>query len=228
MKKLLYLLFISSFIFSYSCSKNEDIDLKESAVKLYSGDKYTIKVNSDTKVIYQSKNEYVATVSDKGIVTAEKIGETAILLDNGNDKKTFTVKVMPKYDLYSVPELSFGMSKNILISKYGTPDETDDNTISYKDYSTAAPLIIYKFDNTDLLVSSSVMVSTSYSKDIVPFLYERYKFIEDEDDSFIFIDASTEETAQINVVAKIVDSDYWMIEYMPIILVNTDSDTSNN
>ena len=221
MKKLFFLLFILLSTF-YSCKNNEDIDLKGSEITLYSGEQYAIKANSDTKILYESENEYIATVSDKGVITAKRIGETSILMDNGMDKKVFGVKVNPKYDLYPLPELNFGMSKISLIEKYGTPDETDENTIAYSDYSDAASFVIYKFDDAGLLVASSVMVKTSYSKDIIPFLLERYNYIEEEDveETFVFIDALAEETAKINVVAKIIDNDYWVVGYMPVTLAN--------
>lgn len=225
MKKLFFLLFILLSTF-YSCKNNEDIDLKGSEITLYSGEQYAIKANSDTKILYESENEYIATVSDKGVITAKRIGETSILMDNGMDKKAFGVKVNPKYDLYPIPELNFGMSKISLIEKYGTPDETDENTIAYSDYSDAASFVIYKFDDAGLLVASSVMVKTSYSKDIIPFLLERYNYIEEEEEeedveeTFVFIDALAEETTKINVVAKIIDSDYWIVGYMPVTLAN--------
>ncbi|MFV0417984.1 MAG: Ig-like domain-containing protein [Dysgonomonas sp.] len=221
MKKLFFLLFILLSTF-YSCKNNDDIDLKESEVTLYSGEQYAIKANSDTKILYKSDNEYIAIVSDKGLVTAKTIGETLIQMDNGQDKKTFRVKVNPKYDLYPTPELNFGMSKISLIEKYGTPDETDENTIVYSNYSDVASFVIYKFDDADLLIGSSVMVKTSYSKDIIPFLLERYNYIEEEDieETFVFIDGLTQETAKTSIVAKIVDSDYWIVGYMPVVLTN--------
>lgn len=223
MKKLFFLLFILSSTF-YSCNNNDDINLKESEVTLYSGQQYTIRVNSDTKILYESENGYIATVSDKGLITARTIGETSILMDNGLDKKTFRVKVNPKYNLYPTPELNFGMSKISLIEKYGTPDETEGNTIVYNDYSDAASFVIYKFDDAGLLTALSVMVKTSYSRDIISFLSERYNYIEEEDvdEAFVFIDALTEEAAKINIIAKVIDSDYWLVQYTPVALVNRD------
>lgn len=218
MKKLFY--FLPALLLSalYSCSDNENIDLKESETTLFSGQQYAIKAKSDTKITYNSNDEFIATVSDKGIVSAETIGETTIVLDNSIDNKSFKVKVKPKYDLYSVPDLSFGMTKSDLIKKYGTPDGEDEemNTISYEGYSVPAPIVMFTFDKEDKLIASSVAVLTSYSQDILPFLDERYKYIGEDEEAFLYIDAATEKEAKTYVIAEVVNIDYWIVGYMPV------------
>lgn len=220
MKNLFYFLFLSVFIFCSCGSDNDDIKLKESEVSLKSGEKYTIKVSSDTKVTYFSENEYVAVVSEDGIVTANKVGETSVLLDNGSDKKTFKVKVEPKYNLYADPELNFGMSKTDLIKKYGTPnineeEEEEGSSVVYQNYSKAAPLVMYLFDENEKLTASYVTVNAAHSKELNPFLSERYVYMDDYAETFIYINSFIYEEATL-AIAAFFDEDLSLVGYTSI------------
>jgi len=218
MKKLLHFSFILVLLITNACGKNnESIDLKDTEVTLYAEEEYSIKANSDTKISYESKNEYIATVTENGIVTAVTIGETSIILNNGSDNKIFKVTVKPKYDLYPNPDLSFGSTKSSIVSKYGTPDREDENGIAYENYSYAAPIVSYRFIE-DKLVSSAVIVKTSFNKDLLGFLFERYIYLgmDDEGEAFLFINNLTEESATMDIVAKEFDENYWIVGYLPI------------
>ncbi len=75
MKKLLLLLLIAPFIF-ISCGSDDDdasISLKETEKALKYGETYQINATSGNKITYVSENEYHATVSESGLVTAARI-----------------------------------------------------------------------------------------------------------------------------------------------------------
>ncbi|MDO4522361.1 MAG: Ig-like domain-containing protein [Eubacteriales bacterium] len=51
-------------------------------------------ITSQEKVTYASSNKNVATVNNKGVITAKKAGKTTITVHSG--KKTFKIKVTVK------------------------------------------------------------------------------------------------------------------------------------
>jgi hypothetical protein len=112
-------------------------------------------------------------------------------LSNGEDTKNFKLIVKPKSNLYPEPDVKFGDSKSSIVAKFGTPDdETSDETsslIAYSDYSNAAPDLIFVFDSSNKLSGYAVVVRSMYSSIVADFLSERYLFVNEEDNLFMFI-----------------------------------------
>lgn len=215
MKRPLLLCIALLFIFS-SCGKDNDyISLEKNGVTLYSGDEYTIKVSSDTKVVYKSNDEYIATVSEVGVITAMKIGETFISLNNGTDKKSFTVEVKPRYVLYE--EFEFGTTKDIIISKQGTPDNENENSISYYNYTKEISEITYFF-NDDKLINLRVYAKSSFKDILEPFLLERYKYIgtDNEGKFSVYINGLNKESANMEIKIGAITTETIIVEYSSI------------
>nr|WP_297167499.1 Ig-like domain-containing protein [uncultured Dysgonomonas sp.] len=220
MKKLLSLFTCTLFLLN-SCSSDDDnknrISLSESSTTLNSTKTYQIKATSDTKISYAAENEYHAKVSDSGLITAGKIGETAIILTNGDDTKSFKVTVSPESTMYPDPNLEFGISKADLIKKLGTPNKETSDGISYNNFSTKAPQVAYLFDSSNKLKSVGVIVNTAYSSELGTFLRERYVYgtsIE-ENYTLVFVNALKLENATILIGASLYNTSYWMTIYMP-------------
>ncbi|WP_165042378.1 Ig-like domain-containing protein [Dysgonomonas sp. ZJ709] len=216
MKKLLLLLFVLPLIF-VSCGSDDDnsLSLKEAEKTLKYGNTYQINASSDNKITYTSENEYHATVSESGLITAGRIGETNILLTDGNDTKEFKVTVNPESNLYPEPNVEFGISKSDLIKKLGTPDYQTSEGIRYDNYSSNAPQVAYLFDSSDKLETSVTMVKTAYSSELGTFLGERYVYgtsIE-EDYTLIFINNLKLENATMMIGASLYNTSYWMTIY---------------
>lgn len=219
MKKLLLLLLIAPFIF-ISCGSDDDddsISLKETEKALKHGETYQINATSGNKITYASENEYHATVSESGLVTAARIGETQISLSDGKSAKKFKVTVSPESTMYPDPNLEFGISKSDLIKKLGTPSKETADGMSYDNFSTKAPQVAYLFDSNNKLKSVGVIVKTAYSSELGTFLRERYVYgtsIE-EDYTLVFVNALKLENATMLIGASLYNTSYWMTIYMP-------------
>ena len=147
MIKTLFLIGAVLSLLLVSCSKDDEVDnlitLASSEKTLYFGDEYQIEATSNTPILYSSENEYHTSISESGLVTARFVGETNIVLSNGNDTQKVLITVKPKINLYPEPNLEFGISKSALIAKYGTPDSETETNIFYLDYSNASPGVMY-------------------------------------------------------------------------------------
>ncbi|MGM1055440.1 MAG: hypothetical protein ACQEWG_06100 [Bacteroidota bacterium] len=217
MKNTVLLFGIAFSLLIVSCSKDDEVDklitLESSVKTLYFGDEYQIEATSNTPLLYSSDDEYHASVSELGLVTARFIGETNIVLSNGNDTKKVSITVKAQSNLYPDPNLEFGTSKSALLAKYGTPDVETETVILYDNYSNAAEAVMYLFDDNNNLKSSAVMVKTAYSSNLGTFLVERYLTV--DRDNLIFVNALEPENATMLIGADLYNLSYWLVVYVP-------------
>lgn len=218
MKKLLCLLFVVTLFTACSSddNNNDDINLKTSDVTLYYNDEAQIEAKSDYKITYSSENEYYASVDDKGLIKAGRVGETMITLTNGKVSKSLKVAVKAKDDrFYTEPNIQFGISRNDLINKLGTPDFATENGIAYDNHSTNVPQVGYIFDSNNKLQASYVLVSTSQSSRLGAFLDERYFPIGSEDYNIYFINSLLTQTPTMGIGTTLYYLEHWMVVYVP-------------
>lgn len=226
-KYLLCMLMALPFVFT-SCSDSDDNDdndengikLEKSEYKMNFQDKVQIEATSPSDIVYQSENEYVATVSTSGLITGGRVGETEIALSNGNGTKKVKVIIEPKSELYPEPEFPFGETRDNIIKKHGKPDAEDDESIVYKNYSSNTEAIMYMFDGKEgksKLTGISVLLKSSYSntKELAAHLAERYIMTSGEGDlTLIGMNSSKVENATVLVGVQLFGS-YWGVMYVP-------------
>ncbi len=111
---------IAAFI---SCGEKIDksITLTSTDQAMHFDDEFQIIASSVSPIRYTSEDEYHAKVSESGLVTAGKVGETNIVLSNGSDSRKLKIAVTPESNLYPEPDLTFGMTKSQVMAKIGNP-----------------------------------------------------------------------------------------------------------
>lgn len=186
MKKSIYLISVLCLFVMASCS-NKKINVETSEVLLHHGETFQIVAESDSPITYQSENEYNAVVDENGVVTANCIGETRIILNNGKYEETVKVVVEPLITTLSLPEIEVGESKSSVDAKYGQPQSEDavgdgltDAVYDYVlDGIPCSLEVIFDSDNKIYMYGLEVM-EESYNPDfgakIKPFVEERYMF----------------------------------------------------
>lgn len=79
---------------SYKCSVTvKNPQLNESKVTLAAGETFKLKVTGAKAKSFRSSNKKVATVSDKGVITAKKSGSAVITVQTGSKKLKCKIKV---------------------------------------------------------------------------------------------------------------------------------------
>jgi hypothetical protein len=217
MKQFLFILAVLPILLA-GCSKNDGLDLISLKVfekTLYHKGEYQIEATSKASISYVVENEYHAKVSLTGLITAGFVGETNILLSNGEDTKNFKVIVNPKSNLYPEPDVKFGDTKSSIIAKFGTPYSETATIILYNDYSNAAPILMFQFDSNNKLSSYAIMVKSSYSSALADFLLERYLVIAENDGVYVFINGLSTTTATMAIGLQLYNASYWQILYIP-------------
>lgn len=193
-----------------SCSEevSPDISIPQN-IHLKVGESYDLKHSNS----WESSNEYVATVSGLGVITAKRVGTTEISADNLYKK--CSVNVTASYTLYDEPVTNWGIGKNELKRLRGMPDKETSTGLSYSCSSPFAPLEVYMFENNSLVLSVKY-VKTAYTEQLVEHLVQRYKAltIDTENYNIYFIDDETISDANTAIVASLYNTSYWMVAYM--------------
>lgn len=200
------MLLITLFILP-SCSKDDEPSINiPSSISVNVGSSYNLGVDGD----WSTSNDFVASVSDKGVVYGEHVGDCNITIGN----KSCKVSVKGTINLYKDPIIDWGISKSEVISRWGNNYTEIGNAIGYYTDDLKAPILMYSFENGKL--SNAVMtVSTDYTSTMVDFLLERYLPIGMSGYDFFFINNGTLQTSSTVIGVRLFNVNYWEIIYMP-------------
>ncbi len=181
MKKYLFLLltaFATMATFT-ACSSDDDdnssftLSQSEITLKVKTG---TEKLTASTKgVNWSSERPFIAAVNNEGYVRAVHVGETNIIAKKDGHTQKCKVTVSPNYTTFAEPITEFGKSKEYIISKLGTPDRNEGETIVYgksEDYQVTS----YTFKNGKLDMCTVALRATDSRVIQLPmFFIERYE-----------------------------------------------------
>lgn len=221
MKKFLLPIIVLMAVMFSACENkaNDTISMATIEVTLNYEDTYQIQATSTSPnaLTYTSQDEFHATVSETGLVTAGRVGETNIEVSDGISTKYFRVIVERKYELFPTVDivLDFGISRSELISRLGTPDEEGSDYLEYMDQEEQLT-VRYEFDTNDNLNTTYVIAPTiPYGLLIPDYLIERYMTVGmTEEDIFVLING-TEDSYDMTILYSVVSSSLCMIGYFP-------------
>ena len=169
---------------------------------------------SDSKAIYASENGYVATVSEAGLITGKRIGETYI---DVNGQKSIKVSVTPVYTQFAEPQFLFGATKDEVYAKVGTNYSlSNESGIVYT--TTSGRVKGYLYLLKDGKVSSEVMVvSSSYLNSLTDFLLERYApaTFSEEDYTVLYVNALTADKITMIIGERVYSASIIYVAYLP-------------
>lgn len=176
-----------SFCF-LSCSKDEECSINTTSISLTSDGTYALIVSpSGDGWTFESENDLIASVSSTGLITANYVGTTTIIVKN--EAKGFsakcTVTVNPIYLMFREPSTNFGATKSTIkaFEKRSLYKE-DVGTLTYLGENAFITSAIYLFENS-ILTGSGVQIPTSFSSLVGSFYGERYIYLYTSDSNII-------------------------------------------
>lgn len=175
------LLFAAMFAFT-ACGDDDEPDkpkLLKNSYSIYHEDIQIIEGTNLSDVVWESENEFVATVSN-GVITGQYVGKTEV---RSAEKLSFSVEVKPKYYTYEEPSMEWGASKASIKSKYGTPKSEITDALLYQTSNSNVPFMMFVFEN-DKLTSSAVVANLTIATRLVDFLTERYVVVAVDVDNY--------------------------------------------
>ena len=183
------------------------ITLHTPSATLKSGETFQIVAECENPIAYRSENEYYATVSESGLVTAGFVGSTSISLVSAYDTQAFEVMVEPVSNLYPEPEIVFGESRESVIARLGTPSEADEGAILYAGYTENSAMLMVTFDENNLVQYYGVFLDIAYTADLATFLGERYLYVKEEDGVMIYINALDVNSATLVIGSEVLNEE---------------------
>ena len=201
------LLCIAAFTTMMSCSKEEEdaLDIPQN-ITIEVGEDYSLNVNQD----WTTSKEFVAKVDGSGKITGSHAGECDIQCSKGKCHVT----VNPDYSLYREPLCELGLTKEYVMSMYGTPYNENGGTVIYETGQESAPYVMYTFED-GILKSSAVVVKKTYESSLKRHLNNRYVYVMYEDGFYYYSNAYTTEEMTKMVMYGSYNSSYYLVMYLP-------------
>lgn len=201
------------------CRKEDNynyVSLDKHTVEMRTGDTRKIHVISGDpdNVVWQSANEFVASVTD-GEISGLRIGQTQVVCNNA----AVSVTVKGRIDLYDEPmdNLRWGMTKEQLVTLLGVPGKIADNILTYNVVSSVNSFKSYEFDRNNRLITASITVAKDKTSQLDDFLAERYMLINSGDShSRDYINSLKYSTASMVVSRTSYDENYWLVSYQQV------------
>src|SRR5574344_2435462 len=215
--KRFFLCSIAIVLFSavMSCSKDDDEFSITSSKSVELTSKGTSQITcSDSKASYSSEDEYVATVSDNGLITAKRIGETYI---DVNGQKAVKVTVKPLVTSFIEPQFLFGATKNEVIAKVGSNySSSTDTGIAYIPTSGKVKGYAYLLKNGKV-TAVAMIVSTLYMESLTDFLLERYVPATFSEDNYtaLFVNGLSLEKTTMVIGEQLYSTSFMNVLYFP-------------
>lgn len=203
------LLCLAASVMMVSCAKDtetdEGLDIPKN-ITIDVGEDYNLNVNQE----WTSTKEFVAKVDGSGKISGNHVGECDIQCNKGKCHVT----VNPNYTLYREPLCEKGLTKDYVMSMYGTPYSDNEGTVIYETGQDSAPYVMYMFEN-GMLKDAAVVVKKTYESNLKKHLNNRYVYIQYDDGFYQYANAYTWEEVTKVVMYASYNSSYYLVMYMP-------------
>lgn len=194
-------------------SSSSTISLQESSKTLHHGDTYEIKAVCENPITYTSENNYIAEVNEHGLVHANYVGITNIILEDTVSSLQFKVTVAAESNLYTLPNINFGETRSTIISRFGNPVYEDEDGAAFEKETTTTIGFLVMFDDTNKVIAYSMIVKPGYGNELVNvFIPERYVYLGESNNYQFYMDAFDVNEADV-LVGLAQESGYWMAMY---------------
>lgn len=184
MKKVFSLMLLLAAMFTYTaCGDDDEKDnakLSKTAYTMYHKDSQYIEGTNLSDIVWDSDDEFVATVKNNSI-TGQYVGKTTV--KSATKKLTFSVEVKPAYSTYEEPHLDWNASKSTIKARYGTPTSESTNSLIYETSNTNVPILLFVFENGKMY-TCGVVCKISAAYELVDFLSERYVPVKVDKDNY--------------------------------------------
>ena len=218
MKKIVFYALCSMVLFA--CDKvAPKLTVTPSDIVLYSEGSTQITTNA-TDASYLSQDEFYASVEPSGVVTANKVGNTEIIVNSSYGSASIPVTILPKYSLYPDIDGLVGKSLSEVTRVLGSNyEESKDGMIIYESPTSYCDYIGATFSGgkcENLLA----VVSTSHTSMLTKALIERYLVAGMQNDYYFFLNHDKD----VLITLTVYTSKYLAVLYME----NTSAKSDNN
>lgn len=218
MRKSVFFVLIA--ILLVACEESsKNFQLSPSSVNLYYEETQQVEVLGETGSFeWSTANDFHATVSSTGKITAGHVGSTVITAKQGKKEGTCSVTIQPKYYLYDTPYFGWGETMTQVSNKLGTPYQTQANTLVYVLSETDGIIAMYMFADGKL-TSVGITLNVKNVTTLTYYLVERYQPFGAENGTYYFMNAMNFDEATLGLMMRYVSTNsmhYYHVVYAPI------------
>lgn len=198
-----------------SCDKSTPLTVTPSSITLYVGGTAQLQSEPSDGVRYSTSDDFYASVSPTGLVTANKFGGAVINASLDNISVDIPVVVLCQYSLYPELDKIIGQPESEVIkllgSAYTQSEMSSGETMYiYKYFNSYTEAIAVSFKN-EICSSAAALVSTSYMSQLTQYLKERYSLVAMLNDVYAFFNHDKDVVAALNVPSAY----YLQVTYTP-------------
>lgn len=170
------LLAVAVFAFCFMLGSCSAIDANPTEICCCVGDQTQITTKNQ-KVSFSSGNDYFASVDESGLVTANKVGQTNIIVESGLEDNEIPITINPRYTYFEEPFIEFGSTPDKVAGLYGECTSSFGGEYTYLNYGPNKATLVFAFEN-DALACVRVTLSSkdagNNTIDIDSYMTERY------------------------------------------------------
>lgn len=174
---------------SCDVAKTPVLTVAPESITLYKDGTRQITTNAED-AIFETEDDFYASVDEMGLVTANKVGKTNIFINSSYGEAVIPVTIMPQYSLYPDVDQLVGKSLNDIVRIMGSSYETtsDNGSIFYTYVAPSSYCDLLSF-NTENGICTSIlaMIPSEYTNKLVDALAERYTVAGMLNDYFFFL-----------------------------------------
>lgn len=171
-------------------------------IALYSEGTKQITTNA-TDATFTVNDDFYASVEANGIVTANKVGETEVLINSSYGSAVVPVIVMPQYSLYPDVDALIGKGLSDVVEVMGSSYETstsDDGELQYMYLNPTSYCEILGFTFSGSKCKAVVaFIPTEHTTKITKALIERYTVAGMQNDYYFFLNHDENVTIALTV-----------------------------
>ena len=205
MKKSIF--FVLTAILLVACEESsKNLQLSPSSVNLYYEETQQVQVLSETGSFeWSTANDFHATVSSTGKITAGHVGSTIITAKQGKKEGTCSVTIKPKYYLYDTPYFGWGETMTQVSNKLGTPYQTQANALVYVLSESDGIIAMYMFTDGKL-TSVGILLNVKNATTLTYYLVERYQPFSIDNGKYYFMNAMNFDDATLGLMMSYVST----------------------
>ena len=193
--------------------KDPEIFLNTQAVDI-DWNKTTTLTSTEKSAVWSSSDDFIASVDDKGVVTANHVGEAIIKASIPGAEASCKVTVKATDSSFTRPILDFGASQSKVAGQVSGLVKNDEmSTADILFYGTTDaygyPWYIYNFEK-DALVSSSLtveFVNEDSFNNLANYLDQYYQEVSYNEETLVYTYANAETVAKSTVIVRVSPND---------------------
>lgn len=176
----------------FGCQKEAaNLTVSPSEISMYAEGTKEITTNA-SDATFKSMDEYYAEVDSKGLVTANKVGNTEITVSGNGQVKKVPVTIIPQYNLYPDLDVLIGKSKSDVTKLLGTNYKSSTTSSgqemwTYASYNSYTAGLGFTFKSNGTVEYAMAAISTSYTSMLTKALIERYTVAGMLNDYYFFL-----------------------------------------